>query len=768
MRILPVALMLTTSALAASATGTSALMQSIAERMGTMNTLRTRQAEAGQALTELVGELPPASPDAAMPAPEGNETVAEADGGMLFDANKLCLTYFRNVRVVDPRLQLRCEDSLHIRFPRKSAEQGKKSAKDAASTGHEPTAETPVETPAAVEPAASPQSADKKAPLCINAASALVDAVSNIIFLEGKAGEPLHLVQGDNKLCLEASGEASAALLVDENGDILISSTGIVLDWVDRKGNLCTLRNENGAAYYIAAEHRIAFQGVTHICTSEGTAASEDGMLVTLEAEDVPQQKSGFMPQLSGLRVTGIAAAEATGNVVLTRPAVAERPATQICGQHLAYNGRTGETTVSGKDTSLAYGDYKICTDDSLHIAENGNITLSGSAISGSYVRAASGDAAEPLNGTFSTSGSVVFDAAAHTISFPQGFRAEDAMSRIEIGGRTDLLLLQGDASKVPAREKTGMVNLAIAGYSDVAEVTATGGVSIQYKDKAEKNGLTLAADEAHLNLVSAEATLRASAGRRTSIQYDDLLLAAESVEEGSSLYLAPNGDLTLSGDKVDAALPGKKKPATVSCSDKLVLTRADGKLVLGPGSRLVSEDAILSSRGELYLTLTPGPESKNKPLLKRYPHLVFNYAGISLVDTASGGTVQTDKASMQCTGPIHVEMLPEGESNEMGGIRKATAAGNVAVAGRDTTGRMLRATGDLLTADGTTGMKTLTGSRVTLQDAYNTHIASGKGARVELDKKNNARISGAKQSTAATRIHEQIEKNKKKSNDKK
>ncbi len=764
MKALPVALILTASALANETVGNTALLQGIAARMGTLDALRAKRAEAHEVLVGLVGELPSASQDSAMPTPDGDETVAVADGGMLFDANNQRVAYYHNVRVADPRLQLRCAESLLIQFPRKTAEQGKSSAKTAATTGHEPTGITPE----ASQQAATEQSKVAPVPLCIDVASAMVNAARNIIFLEGKPGESLRMTQGENEMCLDAAGDSPAALLADANGDILISSTGIALDWVDSKGKPCSLRNEGGMAYYTAADHSITFRGATVICTPEGSASSEDGMRVVLQVEDSPQKKSGFMSQLSGLRVVGIASAEANGQVKLARPAAAERPASEIRGERLTYNGLTGETTISGTGTSLIYGENKLSTDDTIHIAENGDITLRGSVISGVYTRNAPGGADAPLPGSFRTSGSIVFNAATHTISFPQGLRAEDALCRVEIGGRTDLLLRPDAKANIPARDKTGMVNLAIAGYRDVAEVTATGGVSILYKDKPETNGLSLVADEMHLNTITAEATLTANAGHSANLQYDDFRLAAQSAAGNSTLYLAPNGDLTLSGDKVDATLPGKKRPATVSCSDKLVLTRADGKLVLGPGSRMVSESGILSSRGELYLTLTPGDEAGNKPLLKRYPHLVFNYAGLSMADTAAGGTVQTDKASMQCTGPIHVEMLPEGETNELGGIRRATAEGNVAVAGRDTTGRMLRATGDLLTADGTTGVKTLTGTRVTLQDAYNTHIASGKGARVVLDKKNNARISGAKQSTAATHIHEQIEKNKKKSNDKK
>ena len=90
-------------------------------------------------------------------------------------------------------------------------------------------------------------------------------------------------------------------------------------------------------------------------------------------------------------------------------------------------------------------------------------------------------------------------------------------------------------------------------------------------------------------------------------------------------------------------------------------------------------------------------------------------------------------------------------------------AEDRVAVAGRSGDGRLLRGTGDLLVADAATGTKRLSGRRVTLSDGNNTHVASGSGAAVVLDNKNNARVFGAVQQTVSTRIHEQIEKNKQK-----
>ena len=58
---------------------------------------------------------------------------------------------------------------------------------------------------------------------------------------------------------------------------------------------------------------------------------------------------------------------------------------------------------------------------------------------------------------------------------------------------------------------------------------------------------------------------------------------------------------------------------------------------------------------------------------------------------------------------------------------------------------------------DSATGMKVLSGQRVTLGDAYNTHIITGKGAAIRIDAKNNVKIVGGSHKTHATKVREQL-----------
>ena len=135
----------------------------------------------------------------------------------------------------------------------------------------------------------------------------------------------------------------------------------------------------------------------------------------------------------------------------------------------------------------------------------------------------------------------------------------------------------------------------------------------------------------------------------------------------------------------------------------------------------------------------------------------------MSRIRTEQGGTLRTTSASMQCTGPVDIELDPtaSGDSGSAGSIKRATASGKVAILGKDQQGRLLRATGDRVEMDAQTGVKLITGRKVTLSNEYNTHTATGAGAAVRVDRYNNARITGAKQTTTATSIPKQVEANK-------
>ncbi len=746
------------AAVSASAATPQRLQQAMEERMQTLEELQLNRRATDEAIISLIGALPAPSktPDTSMPERDGTDTVAVADGGLLFDANNARLVYLNNVRVADSRLELRCADRLYIQFPQRSENE----------TASEP------QTSPAQQPAAQPAPEEKTEqnvilteeqgePVSISTGTAIVDAIKNLIYLEAanESASRLSITHGKSHLVLTSTQEAPAAVLADTNGDILFRSDSIDMQWVDSEGRTSTLINRNGTAYYRAETHTLHFTGSTSLSTPDGTISAEESLVLKLVVKQ-NATSSDFMPQFTSMTIEGVESGTARGNVVMTRPAIDGRPASEVHGDELAYNGATGEVNVSGEETSLVYGEQRLCTNGFLKLDSNGDITLQGDAIHGVYARPGAEEEDAALPGTFSTSGLITFTAATHTISLPNGLTAEDALSKVIARGRVDILLQPDADANTPQQENTGMLNLAIAGYRDIAGIRTTGGLSIQHRTNEQQEGLSITADEADINLLTAEATLTAAAGNTAEIRYNGHRLAATSENGTATLNLATNGDLTMLGEQLTVELPGKQSPTVATCSETLTLNREAGKIHLGPRAQMRADSGRLSANGELELSLYPGPEEEDSPVMARYPQLVFNYAGLRMADTSRGGTVQTPQGSMQCTGPIHVELLPPDahQDNGTAGIRVATAEGNVAIAGRDSSGRMLRATGDRLSIDGATGTKTLSGDRVTLQDARNTHIASGGGARVVVDRNNNVRISGARQSTSATRVRDQID----------
>ena len=116
MKPLPAVLFLLSAVLSYGAEGASDINQLIAEREGTLSRLAENRAAAHKTATDLLGELPPPATDADTSLPErsGSDTVAVADGGMIFDAGNSRVAYINNVRLADPRLELRSVSSSSV------------------------------------------------------------------------------------------------------------------------------------------------------------------------------------------------------------------------------------------------------------------------------------------------------------------------------------------------------------------------------------------------------------------------------------------------------------------------------------------------------------------------------------------------------------------------------------------------------------------------------------------------------------------------------
>lgn len=766
------------------------LQGAIEERQATLRFFEENRTRVDAAILTLTDTLPAPlpTPTEEMPTSENGETVAEADGGMLFDTGNARMVYLQNVRVADARLRMRCADCLYIQLPKSTLKQGKEKVEDAIAPQHKAPTPRTEQTP--------PPAAEEKAviPFLIETGTAMINTVSNRALLLGKTeGEfSLRIKQGDTGITLFSKDGAPAQLLADTNGDLYIISGGMDIRWKDAKGNTNTLVNENGIAYYRAQDNKLVLTGPTKLESSNGNFRCTEELCVRLvinrSEHSTGSKEDNIMPQFRNLSIAGIDGLTAHGEVYASRPAGENTPAVAVTGNSLSYDGKTGACSVHGKNTTLLYGNNKLYTDGSVQLAENGDITLQGTDIKGNYERPASGKDAAPIPGTFLTAGNLRFCAATGTVNIPAGVTLKDDFCTLTVSGAVTLKLARkphATETKAHATEKEkrfeyGNINLAVAEYSEVESITATGGINLQYTQKRGEEGLTLVADDADINLLTGEITLSSEATRITKVKYNDNMLMAESSQGTTSLCLSTNGDLTMLGEKLTATIPlgteDKKnaaastaKFATVHCTERLTLVRESGKLEMGAGTRIESPEATITSTGPLFLTLRRDTTKEAKPIIARYPHLVYNFTGLQQADTANGGTIQSEKAALRCTGRIHVLMREQQDtqdSSPLAAIQLAEAEGDVAIAAKDEAGKTIHAFGDKLSINGITGVKKLTGTRVVLRDAHNSHTASGANAAVVVDKHNNIRITGAKHTTTATNIQKQAEKqdkNKKK-----
>ncbi len=748
------------------------------------------------ALRELGAEFAPAAGMADSPMPEAanGQSVVVSDGGLFFDSANSQLVYIHNVRLSDERVQLRAANRLYLQLPKQQTEDSaQKAGEEALSPSEEATQPTtPATAQQAVEeqPTQTAEQAQQQAapppapvaeapalPLEVVAYDALVDSGTNrMLFTSGPGVPKLSFQQGSNVVILtQEEGGAPARALADEAGNIMLEAPVIDLKWQEEDGSISEFHCTGGRALYHAASHSLVMEGPLEASYHNGESAlsCSGPFCVTLQPEEgaAPRSKAGFMGQFTSMRFSGIAAASAAGNVQLSSR-MAGGNALAVSGDALYYNGKTGEVEVPGTPCILSYGEGGCNTlqaEGSLVLEANGDIHLKGKGrIEGSYERPAREKGAAPLRGTLSATAPLSFHAATGSIT-TSALTAQDAEASFSCTGEVHLTLTPRTAeelaeAKLPAREKVGMVNMALARYKDIHTVKAAGQVRAQLLDPAAPTTpeASLSASQLDANLTTGEVRLT-GAGETASFAFRGYALSGTAdARTPASVHLKPNGDIETRGVQVSCAMPGNKGLTTLTCADRLLLARAARNLSMGPGTRIQSPDGIVTTNGSMQAVLAPSAEPAAKPLWERFPHLTYDFSGLESAETFEGATVRTAQGSLQCSQHLSILMLPPGSSERsaMGGIRSAIATGQVLLAAKDASGRVMRAAGNRLEVNGLTGEKRLTGPRVVLEDARNRHEASGEGAAVHIDARNNARITGKRHTSSATGIREQVEEN--------
>ncbi len=724
--------------------------------------------------------LPPVSNSTELPESPNGDAVIVSDCGLLFDAKTSRLVYVGNVRMRDTRLTLHARDSLYLHLEELSGNSSKKQQNEAAKPAPQktaaataqPTADTtpaaPKTKPAAqagkpAATAAAPQSAPKETapliPLHIETGSAEANVVDNRIILFSPAGEdPIVLTRGEDTLVATPSDTTPARILADKDGNVLIEGKDIFISYTSPEQGKSTLRARDGIVFYHAGQHSLHLSGAVEMTHPNGKLNCTDSLcLVLTPGESTAPAKSGFMSQFSGMRLNGISAATARGNVVAETGGVNGSLPGTVYGDELVYNGETGACSVIGSDCRLTYGSHNVLhTDEGVFLLPNGDIELKGSDIHGSYERPSQKKDAAPVQGSFRSGGPIVFHAETGLITTEKGFTARDTELDFSCTGPVQLELARKVGAAEPEK-KPGIPNLSITEFGDITAVTAQGRVRGK-RMVGDKVISSLEGEHAVINMEKGSAVLTGDSDTPAVMVHENNRIVATPGDTPPMLDLKENGDIILTGKDISAALQGKDGLTTATGTDSMMLIRAENRIETGSGVTIKAPSAIITTKGPLSAVLLPGDDA-NGTVFGQHS---FNYIGVQSAHTASGGTVRTEKGSMQCTGSIHLTMDPNADANdEMAGVQSAVANGDVMLLTKDRDNRMMRASGDRLTINGKTGMKSLTGREVILENEHNRHIVSGKGAAVHVDRKNNVRISGEKHDTQVTRLREQTTKNK-------
>lgn len=721
-----------------------------------------QQVEEEEAALSSLGSLPnaPFDPCSEMPSIAPGESAILADGGMYFNNFKSCLIYVGNVRLSDAHVRLRSAHRLFLLLPEKDKRAAAEEISDADRPAHD--------APQSPTPATTSQNLDSQQesaqPVEVLTQNAAVDVPGNRVLLQGLPGSPsLTFQRGEDTLTVQpqANGQPAKAY-ADKSGNVLLVGTRFV-GRMSYGGESYELTAQQGPVEFDAAARTVTIHGPATLKSGRGELQCTRLMRISFApGETLTKPSNEPFSQFANMRFGPVEKAEAHGEVVCTMPEQEGRPPARATGERLTYDGSTGACRMLGVPCTLAYGKQSLSTSGEICLKPNGDASVTGSDIAGTYERPVSNaKSSATIIGSFSTRGPILYNAADNCVSLPAGIDAQDDLANFSCTGNADIFLLRKEGTP-PPRKPNGP-NLMIAQQCGVARLHALDNVKLHSAATDSQPPINILCDSLKADAVHGTAHLLAQDGRAASLQYGSYSLCAQSPSSRiAEVQTLDNGDLLANGDVVLTKLPGDKGTTTVTCSKNLFLERERGLLFLGPQSVIDSPDGIMTAVAKLEAELLPGPPSAH-PRFPKYPHLDYNFTGLRSADTSQGGTLRTAKASMQCDGPIHLRMAPGPAKSFRDALEQASARRHVRLAGKNAEGKLMRADGDSLDFDHSTGNIYLRGSRVTLMDEYNTHVASGRGACVIIDPKNNVHISGEHQTTTANRIHQQINSRQKK-----
>lgn len=726
------------------------------------------------------------------------DTLASCRGGLMFDSANSTLIYLDHVQLLDERLRLLAEHRLFVKLrsmnPRPDAAQR---------VDDSPSKEVQQVQQDITDRARQVPQQLSGGRITIETTDAVADTASNILLLRSPArGIPVLVAQGRNSIRIQPQEGREALLVADAAGNVFMDGAHISLRWVDDEGREGKMECAGGSITYHAASHTLYLPGLSSMEHPRGTFHSEAALTVVLQPDPAAGKPGdSYLSQFAKMRFKGVES-------VAVHQGSAKFDGYAASGDILQYNARTGACLASGPQASLTYNANTI-TAERIALDENGNIDIHGNDVRVAYERFSRRNPETKLHGTMRC-GSLHFDAASGKVTTQEPVAIHDDELDFAAQGPTELNLRRAET---PRPRPDALPSFALAEFDGVETLTAHRGVRLAAK--SEQGDVAVMGDEVQADLVRQEATVTASGDSPLVVQGSGFRAAAQTAagaDAHSFLQVTEQGEISLSGSHIsiehtpDGQAPSAivalspQSPAELHvnaagdislkgadigiethdsagnsvkavCKDSLTLEKETGRLVTGSATRMQAAQGSFASNGPVTATLrhgTPRPVRQDD----RFAHLNYSFDGLQEASTPAGGSIRTPQGSMQCSGPMNVAFFADGESPKpargaspqqagLGNLKSARAEGSVVLAAKDSSGRVLRASGDTVTLDAVTGVKTLTGNTVTLSDRYNTHTASGN-ASITLDADNNARIHGATQRTTATQIHDQMEQQKK------
>ena len=600
-----------------------------------------QQVEEEEAALSSLGSLPnaPFDPCSEMPSIAPGESAILADGGMYFNNFKSCLIYVGNVRLSDAHVRLRSAHRLFLLLPEKDKRAAAEEISDADRPAHD--------APQSPTPATTSQNLDSQQesaqPVEVLTQNAAVDVPGNRVLLQGLPGSPsLTFQRGEDTLTVQpqANGQPAKAY-ADKSGNVLLVGTRFV-GRMSYGGESYELTAQQGPVEFDAAARTVTIHGPATLKSGRGELQCTRLMRISFApGETLTKPSNEPFSQFANMRFGPVEKAEAHGEVVCTMPEQEGRPPARATGERLTYDGSTGACRMLGVPCTLAYGKQSLSTSGEICLKPNGDASVTGSDIAGTYERPVSNaKSSATIIGSFSTRGPILYNAADNCVSLPAGIDAQDDLANFSCTGNADIFLLRKEGTP-PPRKPNGP-NLMIAQQCGVARLHALDNVKLHSAATDSQPPINILCDSLKADAVHGTAHLLAQDGRAASLQYGSYSLCAQSPSSRiAEVQTLDNGDLLANGDVVLTKLPGDKGTTTVTCSKNLFLERERGLLFLGPQSVIDSPDGIMTAVAKLEAELLPGP-----------PPTLASPSTRTWTTTLPGCAVRTLRKAARCVRP--------------------------------------------------------------------------------------------------------------------